>query len=645
MRERHAETLARVLAETHVDLLHLHGVDFHEYLPPPGPPALATLHLPPWMYPRHALHPDRPATFLNCVSASQRARCPDSPALVEVVPNGVDLRHFRPRRQKHGFALALGRICPEKGFHGAMDAATRAGVPLLLAGEVFDYPEHQRYFNQEIKPRLRGGRHRFLGPVGIARKRRLLAAARCLLVPSLIDETSSLVSMEALACGTPVIAFAAGALPEVVEHGRTGFIVDSVGEMARAIADVHRIDPAACRRTAEERFSADAMTRRYLSLYGRLSDRPARPRPADAGGLVFAEARGVEAVAALADVQQEWRRLWERSPGASPFQHPAWLVPFSRHLADGEPWVITARRAGALVALAPLCLRAAEGERVVSLLGAPVSDDLDALFDPDHPGAPAELLAYLDQRRALWNRCDFDQLRPASPLLAAPAPAGWAEEQTPQDVCPALTLAPGAPDPLAAVPAGFRARLAQEARRLGRVGAPQFQMAGEQDLPELLGELLRLHALRWATRGEAGVLAHDAVQRFHREAAPGLLAGGVLRLHALRVDGRVVAALHVLQAGDRACYYLGGFDPALARWSVSNLLLLRAMETAAAEGAAVFDFLRGVEPYKYRWGAVNRWTHRRRLWHLAARAQAPRARAGGVLPATRPAAAPEGEGR
>jgi glycosyltransferase involved in cell wall biosynthesis len=141
---------------------------------------------------------------------------------------------------------------------------------MLLAGEVFRYETHERYFREAVEPRL-DRRRRFVGPVGFAAKRRLLSAARALLVPSLAAETSSLVAMEALACGTPVIAFAAGALPEVVEHGRTGFIVGDAAEMARAIRRVGEIDPAVCRATARRRFSDERMTREYFALYERLA--------------------------------------------------------------------------------------------------------------------------------------------------------------------------------------------------------------------------------------------------------------------------------------------------------------------------------------------------------------------------------------
>jgi glycosyltransferase involved in cell wall biosynthesis len=261
--------IAQALERFPVDLLHFHGVDFASYLPAEGPPALATLHLPVHLYPAEALFPRRPRTWLNCVSESQQRDCPPRVPLLPPVPNGVDLSVLRPGPCKHRFALSLGRICREKGYHEGIDAAREAGVPLLLAGEVFQYANHQRYFQEEIRPRLGRG-VRFLGPLGLARKRRLLAAARCLVVPSRIAETSSLVSMEALACGTPVVAFRAGALPNLIAHGRTGLLVSDVHEMARALRGVEAIDPAECRREAERRFPSDLMISRYFDLYRQL---------------------------------------------------------------------------------------------------------------------------------------------------------------------------------------------------------------------------------------------------------------------------------------------------------------------------------------------------------------------------------------
>jgi glycosyltransferase involved in cell wall biosynthesis len=267
----HRRQVRRAVERERFDLIHLHALDFHLYLPTAGPPALVTLHLPTAWYPEHVFRPHRPATWLQCVSRTQERSCPAGPALLPFIENGVPLEQFGRPVRKRGYALALGRICPEKGYHHALDAASLAGCPLLVAGEVFRYREHEEYFEQEIVPRLDGRARRFIGPVGLARKRRLLAGARCLLVPSRVPETSSLVAMEALASGTPVIAFPSGALAEIVEHGRTGFLVRDTAEMAQAIREADGIDPRDCRRAARERFAADRMVQQYLGRYQELA--------------------------------------------------------------------------------------------------------------------------------------------------------------------------------------------------------------------------------------------------------------------------------------------------------------------------------------------------------------------------------------
>jgi glycosyltransferase involved in cell wall biosynthesis len=274
---RHARKLHRLrideaLRDWPVDIVHCHGHDFAEYLPPPGVPILATLHLPIDHYPAEALSLCRPGLYFNCVSASQKRSFPDTDAMWPEIPNGVPVPQLQARHGKRNFALALGRICPEKGFHHALDAAALAQVPLVIAGQVFPYEAHERYFAAEIRPRL-GPAARFVGHLRFARKRRCLTAARCLLMPSLIPETSSLVAMEAIACGTPVVAYPAGALPDIIEPGVTGFIVSDHREMADAIHAVDNIDREQCRAIARTRFSQDRMIEAYLGYYRELTAR------------------------------------------------------------------------------------------------------------------------------------------------------------------------------------------------------------------------------------------------------------------------------------------------------------------------------------------------------------------------------------
>ncbi len=262
--EAHRQAIGSAMNRFRVDLVHMHGLDFDRYLPEAGVPVLVTLHLPCAWYAPGVFHPDRPETCFNCVSRAQQTTFPKSRSLL--VENGVPIGALAFRVRKRSFALAVGRICPEKGFHLALEAAAERGVPLFIAGSVFPYEEHERYFREMIFPRL-GPRAKFIGPIGPERKRRLLSAARCLLVPSLAPETSSLVAMEALACGTPVVAFPAGALAEIVEDGKTGFLVGSSSEMAEAIDRCDRLDPENCRKAARERFSSERMVDSYLDLY------------------------------------------------------------------------------------------------------------------------------------------------------------------------------------------------------------------------------------------------------------------------------------------------------------------------------------------------------------------------------------------
>lgn len=263
------EVIAQTMAQTQFDLVHCHGLDFAAYLPPPDVPLLVTLHLPLDWYPDEALRPARPLTFLLPVSDEQCRGAPPGVRLLPPIANGVPDNPFAGRGRKRGFALALGRICPEKGCHDAARAARTAGVGLRIAGALFPWPSHMRYFREELQPSLDTER-RWIGAVHGLRKQWWLARARCVLIASRARETSSLVAMEALAAGTPVIAYRSGAIPALIEHGVTGFLVDDAGGMAKAIARVDEIDPRACIRVARERCRLACMLDAYLALYARL---------------------------------------------------------------------------------------------------------------------------------------------------------------------------------------------------------------------------------------------------------------------------------------------------------------------------------------------------------------------------------------
>jgi glycosyltransferase involved in cell wall biosynthesis len=189
-----------------------------------------------------------------------------------VVRNGIQVNAFTFEPDKEDYLLWMGRICEEKGPHLAIEVAQRTGLPLVLAGQVYPFTYHQQFYNSEVRPHLGGLQPPicFLETPTFETKLRLLRNARALLVPSLVDETSSLVSMEAMACGTPVIGFRRGAIPEVVVNELTGFLVSDVESMAEAVWRVSDINPHACRVHAEMNYSASRMADEYEQLYERV---------------------------------------------------------------------------------------------------------------------------------------------------------------------------------------------------------------------------------------------------------------------------------------------------------------------------------------------------------------------------------------
>ena len=276
VRVRQANTIRQTLASRPVDLVHMHGFDFDRYLSPAAVPMLATLHCPASWYSRDALYSSKSRVWLNAVSRSQFEDLSPNDRLLGFVENGVPVEDFgNGCRARRNFALVLARISPEKGIREALEAARAADVPLLVAGELFPYPDHRRYFAEDVAP-LFDRRRRYLGPIGFARKRRLLAAARCVIIPSILPETSSLVLREAFAAGTPVIAFRKGAVVEAIEDGVTGILVENVAELAAAISRAPALNGNACRAVARKRFSLERMVDEYVQLYEDVLRRSAR---------------------------------------------------------------------------------------------------------------------------------------------------------------------------------------------------------------------------------------------------------------------------------------------------------------------------------------------------------------------------------
>jgi glycosyltransferase involved in cell wall biosynthesis len=189
----------------------------------------------------------------------------------------TDLYPFRPQEGEY-FAF-LGRISPEKRVDRAIEIARRTDTPLKIAAKVD--PVDAQYFKSEIEPMLAAPQVEFIGEIGDDRKAELLRRARALLFPIDWPEPFGLVMIEAMACGTPVVAWRNGSVPEVVESGCTGFIVDTLDDAVHAVRRIDTIRRRCCRERFEQRFSVERMAQDYLGVYERLVgrvDRPTSPR-------------------------------------------------------------------------------------------------------------------------------------------------------------------------------------------------------------------------------------------------------------------------------------------------------------------------------------------------------------------------------
>jgi glycosyltransferase involved in cell wall biosynthesis len=205
-----------------------------------------------------------PRGHLISLSLNQRRPKPDLPWLANV-PNAIDVSSYTFRPDPGEYVLFLGRMSPSKGAHVAARLAKDAGLPLKLVGKNAE-PLEQKYFDEQVRPHLGVGRE-YVGEVEHHEKVELICGARATLCPIDWEEPFGLVLIESMACGTPVIATRRGAVPEVVEDGVTGIIVDDWADLGAALEAAERLDPAAMRKAVEERFSPQRMVADYVAAY------------------------------------------------------------------------------------------------------------------------------------------------------------------------------------------------------------------------------------------------------------------------------------------------------------------------------------------------------------------------------------------
>ena len=203
------------------------------------------------------------------ITISEHCRRREPMPHVRTIHHGINISQYKFSEKKQPYLSFLGRIVPVKGVHSAIAIAKKTGIPLKIAGEV--QPMFRDYFEREIVPQIDGRFIEYIGEADFKTKNELLSNSLALLFPIEWDEPFGLIMIEAMACGTPVLALPRGSVPEVVQDGVSGYICSSVGQMGDRVADLSKLKPSAIRQYALERFSVEKMASAYAALYSEIA--------------------------------------------------------------------------------------------------------------------------------------------------------------------------------------------------------------------------------------------------------------------------------------------------------------------------------------------------------------------------------------
>jgi CelD/BcsL family acetyltransferase involved in cellulose biosynthesis len=310
-------------------------------------------------------------------------------------------------------------------------------------------------------------------------------------------------------------------------------------------------------------------------------------------------------------LEADWHLLWRELPNPTAFQTFAWISACFEAFLEEKPRLMVAHGPDRLVAIAPFV-----GHETVRLAGGAVSDYQDALVAPGFERMAMTAFAeHFTHEPHRWSECLFENLRQESALLYGDFGANYTDVIEAHEVCPVLMLS-GAPSRAGlppSIPAHQQEKVRYYRRRAEKAGKFQIEQVTWETLEEFQEALFRLQRARWQKRSQSGVLEDPHIQKPHRLAAPGLLRADILRMYGMRLDGNLVGVYLGFVCGERASYYLSGFDPSVADLSPGMLLLAHAIAEAVREKAGCFDFLRGGEAYKYAWGAHDSHTYRRTI--------------------------------
>ena len=308
---------------------------------------------------------------------------------------------------------------------------------------------------------------------------------------------------------------------------------------------------------------------------------------------------------AWARLAPEWSALCDRVPGSTPFQRPEWLLSWWKNWGSGDLYVLAFRSGNRLCGIAPLFLLHWECRAQLTFIGNGVSDYLGLVAEPELAAQCADLaMCHIADDSLRWDLCDFQDLAADCAFLNVAA-HGLELRYTPHTPCMRASLSPDPEVSNSAVAAYLLRNIRSSRQHLDKIGRVEFATSGTASA-DLVTELVQLHRSRWAdSGGPKSMLDTPQSVNLLCDAANAFGASGRLRVYTMRLDQRLVAGIYAFLDARILWGYFTGFDRALARYSPGSLLLDYARTEAVRDGAVTWDFLRGAEPYKEHWGAVE----------------------------------------
>ncbi|VAW50082.1 Glycosyltransferase [hydrothermal vent metagenome] len=194
---------------------------------------------------------------------------------INTIHHGIDLNQFSYQQNAEDYLLFLGRIHPDKGVHDAIEVASKTGKRLIIAGIIQD----ENYFKQQVEPHIDGNNVEYIGSVGPQKRQEIMGGALAMLHLIHFDEPFGLSVVESMACGTPVIAYNRGSMPELIQHGRTGFIVDDIASATQAVNEINKLNRKTCRQHIEQHFTCQRMAHAYVETYHKILQARENYRP------------------------------------------------------------------------------------------------------------------------------------------------------------------------------------------------------------------------------------------------------------------------------------------------------------------------------------------------------------------------------